>query len=63
VDSPLYAWWAETMRTLLPTFIKHGAATEEEMSIDTLEERLRSEAVEMQSQVEIPIQVCAWARV
>jgi hypothetical protein len=51
------------MRTLLPAFVKHGAATQEEMSIDTLEERLRFEAVEMKSQIEIPIQVCAWARV
>jgi len=63
VHSPLYAWWAETMRTLLPAFVKEGTTTQEEMSIDTLEERLRSEAVEMQSQIEIPMQVCAWARV
>jgi len=44
-NSPVYGWLAETVRTLLPHLLELGAVTEEEVSIDTLEERLRSEAV------------------
>jgi SAM-dependent methyltransferase len=61
-DSDLYAWMAETLRSLLPTLVKHGVVTEEDGLISTLEDRLRAEAVKLRSQVEIPIQVCAWAR-
>ena len=62
VDSPLYAWMAETIGSLMPLLVKQGVTSEEEISIDTLEERLRSEVVEMQSQlVGIP-QVCAWVK-
>jgi ubiquinone/menaquinone biosynthesis C-methylase UbiE len=61
-NSPLYAWMAETVRTLLPQLVKLGAVTEEEVSIDTLEERLRSEAVKARSQVDVATQVCAWVR-
>jgi SAM-dependent methyltransferase len=63
VDSPLYAWMAETIGTLTPLLVKQGVVSEEEISIDTLEERLRSEVVEMQSQMVGNPQVCAWARV
>ncbi|HTC75367.1 MAG TPA: class I SAM-dependent methyltransferase [Edaphobacter sp.] len=62
VDSPLYAWMAETIGTLTPLLVKQGVVSAEEISIDTLEERLRTEAVEMQSQVVGNPQVCAWAR-
>jgi ubiquinone/menaquinone biosynthesis C-methylase UbiE len=61
-DSPFYAWTSETIRALMPILVKRGAATEEEISIDTLEERLRLEAVAMQSQIAGPVQVCAWTR-
>jgi hypothetical protein len=61
-DSPLYAWMAETIGSLTPLLVKQGVASAEELSIDTLEERLRSEVVEMQSQLVCPPQVCAWAR-
>jgi SAM-dependent methyltransferase len=61
-DSPLYAWMAETIGTLTPLLVKQGVVSEEEISIDTLEERLRSEVVEMQSQMVGSPQVCAWAR-
>ena len=63
VDSPLYAWMAETVGTLTPLLVKQGVVLEEEISIDTLEERLRSEVVEMQSQMVACPQVCAWVRV
>ena len=62
-NSLLYAWMAETIRTLAPLLVKLGETTKEELAIDTLEERLRTEAVARQSQLEPPAQICAWARV
>jgi ubiquinone/menaquinone biosynthesis C-methylase UbiE len=62
MNSPLYAWMAETIGSLTPLLVKQGVASAEELSIDTLEERLRSEVVKMQSQVVCPPQVCAWVR-
>jgi ubiquinone/menaquinone biosynthesis C-methylase UbiE len=62
VDSPLYAWMAETIGSLAPLLVKQGVTSAEELSIDTLEERLRSEVIEMQSQLICPPQVCAWVR-
>jgi ubiquinone/menaquinone biosynthesis C-methylase UbiE len=60
--SPLYAWMAETIGSLTPLLVKQGVTSEEEISIDTLEERLRSQVVKMRSQLVCPPQVCAWAR-
>ena len=62
-NSLLYAWMAETIRTLAPLLVKLGETTKEELASDTLEERLRTEAVARQSQLEPPAQICAWARV
>ena len=62
MDSPLYAWMAETIRSLTPLLVKQGVTSEEEISIETLEERLRSQVVKMRSQLVCPPQVCAWAR-
>lgn len=62
VDSPLYAWMAETIGSLTPLLVKQGVTSEEEISIDTLEERLRSQVVKTRSQLVGPPQVCAWAR-
>jgi hypothetical protein len=61
-DSPLYAWMAETIGSLTPLLVKQGVTSEEEISIATLEERLRTEVVEMRSQIVGAPQVCAWAR-
>jgi ubiquinone/menaquinone biosynthesis C-methylase UbiE len=61
-DSPFYAWIAETISSLTPLLVKQGVTSEEEISIDTLEERLRSQVVKMQSQLVGYPQVCAWAR-
>jgi ubiquinone/menaquinone biosynthesis C-methylase UbiE len=62
VDPPLYAWMAETVRSLMPLLVKQGVTSEEELAIDTLEERLRSQVVKTRSQLVCPPQVCAWAR-
>jgi ubiquinone/menaquinone biosynthesis C-methylase UbiE len=62
IDSPLYAWMAETIGSLTPLLVRQGVASAGELSIETLEERLRSEVVEMQSQLVWLPQVCAWVR-
>lgn len=59
-DSLLYAWVAETLRALLPVIVQQGIINDEEIDIDSLEERLRSEAIEMRLQLHFPPQVCAW---
>ncbi|MDB5392808.1 MAG: class SAM-dependent methyltransferase [Rhodospirillales bacterium] len=60
-NSPLYAWTAETVRSTIPELLALGIA-EEEISIDTLEDRLRSSVVEAKAQVNWPAQICAWAQ-
>jgi ubiquinone/menaquinone biosynthesis C-methylase UbiE len=44
--SPLYKWVAETIRSLLPRMEELGMTTAATIDIDTLEERLRQEALE-----------------
>jgi hypothetical protein len=61
-NSLLYGWLAGTVRSLMPKLLEQGSVTEEEVSIDTLEERMRSEAVEVHAQVDVAPQVCAWVR-
>jgi SAM-dependent methyltransferase len=61
-DSPFYAWIAETVRTLIPRIVALGLATESEIDIDTLEERLRQHATAVDSQLVAPPQFCAWTR-
>ena len=56
VDSPLYAWVAETLQSFLPQL-------GEVVGIETLENRLREAVVAARSQIAGPGQVCAWARV
>jgi ubiquinone/menaquinone biosynthesis C-methylase UbiE len=53
---------AETLRSLLPLMVKLGIATEEEVSIYTLAERLRGETVAADGVVKAPEVVGAWAR-
>ena len=53
---------AGTVRSLLPKLLEHGGVTEEEVTMDTLEERKRSGAVELHAQVDTAPQVCTWVR-
>jgi SAM-dependent methyltransferase len=62
MDSDMFAWFVELLASLSPFLLERGLATEEEISIDTLEERLRAEALAMQSQCDGPMQMCGWAR-
>jgi SAM-dependent methyltransferase len=61
--SPLYAWLADTMRSVWPHLVEMGIASEEAFPAETLASRLRSAVVEARSQIEAPAQVCAWARI
>jgi SAM-dependent methyltransferase len=59
--SPFYDWLATTVRSLLPRMLELGIATEAEVDIDTLEDRLRNDAIEQRIQLLSPPQFCAWA--
>jgi SAM-dependent methyltransferase len=61
-NSPLYAWMAETLRSLMPLLLELGAVTEDEVTIDTLERRLCASVVAAKAQVDVPPQVCAWTK-
>ncbi len=52
---------AETVRSLLPLILKHGIAIAEEVAIETLAERLQTEAVSQRAVVRGPDMVSAWA--
>ena len=58
-----YAYAAATVRSLLPLILKAGLASADEIGIDTLEERLRTEAVAANGVVRLPELINAWARV
>jgi ubiquinone/menaquinone biosynthesis C-methylase UbiE len=61
-DSPLYAWTAETVRSVIAVLAASAIATEDEISIDTLEDRLRTSVVAAKAQVEWPAQICGWTK-
>lgn len=61
-NSPLYDWLTETIRSLLPPLLKMGAVKPDEIALDTLTERMRTEAVAARSQIDAVPQVCGWAR-
>jgi hypothetical protein len=60
--SPMYEWLAETVRSLLPRMEALGIVTAAEMDIDTLEDRLRQEAVAARGAVVGPAIIGAFAR-
>lgn len=60
-DSPIYAWFAQTLSSVRPQLARIGAPVPGD--IDTLEDRLREAATAAHSQVVGPAQFCAWARV
>ena len=61
--SPLYAWIAETMRSVWPQLVEMRIVTEEVIPAETLSTKLRSAVIEARSQIECPAQVCAWTRI
>jgi hypothetical protein len=63
IDSPLYAWVAETLQSFLPQLAKMGILFGELVGIETLESRLREAVVAARSQIVGPGQICAWSRI
>jgi ubiquinone/menaquinone biosynthesis C-methylase UbiE len=60
--SPLYEWMAESVRSLLPRMEALGIATAAEVDIDTLEERLRQEALDTRGFAVLSPMIGAFAR-
>jgi 2-polyprenyl-3-methyl-5-hydroxy-6-metoxy-1,4-benzoquinol methylase len=56
-----YEWWAETVRPFLPLIQQFGLATEEDIGIETLAERLRQETVSQGGVARGPALISAWA--
>lgn len=61
-DWPGFELRAEDVRTFLPLIQQFGLATEEEIGIDTLADRLREEIVGQGGAAHLPVVVSAWAR-
>lgn len=62
LDSPVYAYVAQTTRTLLPLMERTGMATAAEVAVDTLAARLRDQIVAADATVVPPPLIGAWAR-
>jgi SAM-dependent methyltransferase len=62
-DTIAYAWMAESVRSMLPLIVRFGVATEEDVDIDTLADRLRAETVAADAVGKAPDLVAAWVRV
>jgi SAM-dependent methyltransferase len=60
-DATAYQLLTEVTRTLLPVMVSRGLATEAEVDVDHLEERLRAAAAEAGSGVSAPLLVTAWS--
>lgn len=63
IDSPLYAWMAETLLSFLPQLAKIGFGLGEQDGFEAFEANLRAAVVEARSQIVAPVQVCVWARI
>jgi 2-polyprenyl-3-methyl-5-hydroxy-6-metoxy-1,4-benzoquinol methylase len=61
-DSPVYAWLAQTTRTLLPLMERTGVASAAEVGVDTLEARLREAVVAADATIVPPPLIGAWTR-
>lgn len=57
-----YRYLAATLKSMLPIILASGAATAEEVDIDTMAERLRQETVAYRGVVSTPHLVSAWTR-
>jgi len=60
--SPAYRYMTETIRSLLPMFERLGVATAAEMQVDTLETRMRAEAIDGACCLVLPTLIAAWTR-
>jgi protein-L-isoaspartate O-methyltransferase len=62
-DSVIYSWMAESVRSMLPLILRLGTATQTEIDIDTLADRLRAETLAADAVVKAPDLVSAWTRI
>ena len=58
--SPLYRWVAETAQALVPAMTRFGITSPEELGLETLEGRLRAEALAANAVLHINSLVGAW---
>jgi SAM-dependent methyltransferase len=61
-DLTWYSYMADSLRSILPLAIAAGAATAEEVDIDTLGDRLRAETLAVGGVAKAPDLVSTWAR-
>jgi hypothetical protein len=61
-DSVMPTYLADTVRTVLPVILAHGLATEAEVDIDTMAERVTKELKETGATFWTPELAAAWAR-
>jgi hypothetical protein len=61
-ESPAYDYIARVLRSLMPLVERGNIATEVEIGIDTLVDRLRQDAVTKESVIFLPRLVGAWSR-
>jgi hypothetical protein len=63
-DSTAYHRWATLTRSLEPKIVEYGLATEEEIDSETLEQRLREEALAARATIPLfsSVLVGQWAR-
>jgi SAM-dependent methyltransferase len=59
-DSPAYQWAAESIRSVLPLLVQYQLATEAEVEIETLADRLREEIVSRDAVMLLLYLVGAW---
>jgi len=59
---PLSYFFAQSLRSLMPTILKHGLATEEELSLETFAQRLAAALREARGILMSPPFVGAWTR-
>ena len=58
-----YSYIANGFRSLLPLIVEFGIATEEEVGVETLAERVRQEVVTAKRPLLLPPHVTAWAHI
>jgi hypothetical protein len=61
-NSRLYRQLADVTRAVLPMMMRSGVASADEIDIETLETRLRDEAVALNATLIAPPLIGAWAR-
>jgi ubiquinone/menaquinone biosynthesis C-methylase UbiE len=61
-ESPIYEFYADVVRALLPMLMKFDIATAEDVGIETLADRMQAEIVRQNGVARSPALVAAWAR-